>query len=137
MTDIVEQAARKVFEHRIPLASDRPRDFDDPKFLYERNKAFDTAQTLADAGLLAEPARTVPTRDEIVDALVMSPLADTAGTDLAPFNRAADAVRALLAGQPTVAEVKAQALEEAAELTDNPHEDYWLRERAQQIRGKQ
>ena len=68
MTDIVEQAARKVFEHQIPLASDKPRDFDDPKFLYERNKAFDTAQTLADAGLLAEPARTGrPTEQYITD----------------------------------------------------------------------
>lgn len=60
MTDIAEQAARKVFEHQIPLASDKPRDFDDPKFLYERNKAFDTAQALADAGLLREPEHAVP-----------------------------------------------------------------------------
>ena len=94
------------------------------------------ALALHDAGLLAEPTRTVPTREEI--AVIFHAGFDVRGEGicssctLAAEN--ADAILALLAGQPTVAEAKARALEEAAELTDNPHEDYWLRERAQQIR---
>lgn len=34
--------------------------------------------------------------EKVIDALVMSPLADTAGTDLAPFRRAATAALAAL-----------------------------------------
>jgi|SRR5690625_1255486 len=113
-----------------------------------------------------EPARTVPTREEIVDALFTQNIKNLSQNHNAKQNwRAlADAVLTLLAWQPTIDEVwlaataeerirsdngtrvplealldvneaKAQALEEAAELTDNPHEDYWLRERAQQVRG--
>ena len=49
------------------------------------------------AGLLAT-ARTRPTREQVIDALVMSPLSDTAGTDMRPFEQTADAVLALLEG---------------------------------------
>src|SRR5690625_382803 len=107
MTDIVEQAARVA----CPNGPDHDHQ---PNLDQGCNWALQLCQALADAGLLHEPARTVPTREQIVDVLVMSPLADTAGTDLAPFNRAADAVLALMADQPTVAEAKAEAWEEGA-----------------------
>src|SRR5690625_2380793 len=102
MTDIVEQAARVLYEH------------------YSRSDGLDvtaqeSAQALADAGLLAQPARTVPTRDEIADVILDTHLFD-GGTPI----DTADAILELLAGQPTVEEVKAQALEEAAELLDQP-----------------
>ena len=37
-----------------------------------------------------------PTREQIVDVLVMSPLSDTAGTELGPFNVTADALYNLI-----------------------------------------
>src|SRR5690625_1788178 len=84
-------------------------------------------------------ARTVPTRDEIAKRVHPGygrPRYDTETCSACErAEEIADAVLALLADQPTVNEAKAQALEEAAELADNPHEDYWLRERAQQVRG--
>jgi len=48
-------------------------------------------------GLLAT-AHTRPTREQVIDALVMSPLSDTAGTDMRPFEQTADAVMELLRG---------------------------------------
>ncbi|MPV50099.1 hypothetical protein GCG21_08780 [Pseudactinotalea sp. HY160] len=40
------------------------------------------------------PTTALPTVDALVDLLVMSPLADTAGTDLAPFRRTAEQIHA-------------------------------------------
>jgi len=91
MTDIVEQAAR-VTDGLLygPEALVRP-------------KGRDIAQALADAGLLAQSARTVPTRDEIVDVILDTHLFD-GGTPI----DTADAILELLAGQPTVEEVQEQ-----------------------------
>src|SRR5690625_2911179 len=74
----------------------------------------------ADAGLLAEPARTVPTREEIAEAIYLVLPLRTENGEPRPFAeiidpvrrhhlREADAVLALLADQPSVAESKAQA----------------------------
>lgn len=93
--NIVEQAARKVFEHQIPFASDKPRDFDDPRFLYERNKAFDTAQALADAGLLRETAQ------EEVDRLTRL-IADTTALTGADAKTLVEAVQELAERARTV-----------------------------------
>src|SRR5690625_2479056 len=141
MTDIVEQAARVA----CPNGPDHDHQ---PNLDQGCNWALQLCQALADAGLLRDPARTVPTRDEIAQAIHDGPGAQKqyleenirphsiVGCDYADqYREDADAVLALLAGQHTVAEVKAQELEEAEELTDNHHEDYWLRERARQIRG--
>lgn len=43
----------------------------------------------------------LPSREQIIDALVTSPLADTAGTSLTPFARAADTVLALVHQEAT------------------------------------
>src|SRR5690625_244179 len=59
------------------------------------------------------PARTVPTREELTTTIMRAdrdPHSD--------YTPQADAAQALLAGQPTVAEVKAAALEEAAEIVE-------------------
>ena len=82
------------------------------------------AQSLADAGLLAQPTRTVPTRDQI-EIAVSGVLFNASnhpdpgailGKSIAPLrDKITDAVLALMADQPTVAEVKAEALEEAAD----------------------
>lgn len=92
----------------------------------------------------AEPARTVPTREEIGEVVCAKAHYDGncgCGRD----DRTADAVLALLADQPTVAEIKAQALEEAAadpdftawlESRENkiPAARAWLQHRAELIR---
>ena len=102
----------------------------------------DAADALAEAGLLAT-ARTRPTREQVIDALVMSPLSDTAGTDMRPFEQTADAVLALWAAQPTEAEAGARALEQAAtawaedpDAVGDSEKDArnWLRDRADHIR---
>jgi len=130
MTDIVEQAARVAYETYHKAGEFRP---------------YEIAQALADAGLLAEPVRTVPTREEIARITHQQTCERCEDPqeryDYRPSDLyAADAVRALLAGQPTVAEVKAQALEEAADYWENEtHQKIvptWLRERAQQIRSE-
>ena len=58
-------------------------------------------------------SRTVPTRDEIVEAV--SDIDAESWPNPASTEEIADAILALLADQPTVAEVKAQALKEAAD----------------------
>ena len=117
------------------------------EFTGERPTRQEVWQEAFSAGYMDGQSHTVPTREEIAEALFQWNTLDDphfviygrSGDDSEgnAYYPIADAILALLADQPTVAEAKAQALEEAAELTDNPHEDYWLRERAQQIRGKQ
>lgn len=89
MTDIVEQAARRLYESGAPFA--------DSKYW---------AQRLADAGLLREPTRTVPTRNEIAE--VAEPVKIDSDGMLTPrtAHEIADAVLALMADQPTVAETE-------------------------------
>src|SRR5690625_1294065 len=99
MTDIVEQTARVLSTQTTCDGAPYPTE------VHRRQ-----AQALADAGLLAQPARTVPTREEIVDVILDTHLFD-GGTPI----DTADAILALMAEQPTVAEVQAQALEEAAD----------------------
>src|SRR5690625_623265 len=139
MSDIVEQAARVLSTQTTCDGEPHPTE------LHRRQ-----AQALADAGLLRDPARTVPTREEIAVAIMQAdrePHSD--------YTPQADAVLALMADQPTVAEVKAEALEGAAELLDQPRALWfelgigvtvqddtnrdiklttWLRDRAQQYR---
>lgn len=57
-------------------------------------------------------------RERIVDALVMSPLSDAAGTTLAPVYRAADAVLAVVADVDGIAGVLAA---HAARPAGSPH----------------
>ena len=153
MSDIVEQAARVLSTQTTCDGEPHPTE------LHRRQ-----AQALADAGLLRDPARTVPTREEVETAIggVLFNASNhpdpvtVLGKDVGPLrDKVTDAVLALLAGQPTVAEVKAQALEEAAELLDQPRALWfelgigvtvqddtnrdiklttWLRDRAQQYR---
>lgn len=92
MSDIVEQAARVIIDHTSDDVS-----------------AGELAQALADAGLLAEPARTVPTREEIVAAV--GDIDAESWPNPASTEEIADAVLALMADQPTVTEVKAQTPE--------------------------
>lgn len=64
----------------------------------------------ADAVLALLPGRCAPTEDEVLGAL----FPDGVGFPWIPYERKkAAAVRALYAGQPTVREAKAEALEEA------------------------
>lgn len=153
MTDIVERAARVLAENWQNMHTNE-----------SLGKQQMLAQALADAGLLAVPARTVPTRDEIADALFQWNTLDDpyfviygrSGDDSEgnPYYPIADAVLTLLTNQPTVNEAKAQALEEAADAwqtggwADAPrypdqvqeriaHGQFvteWLGQRAQQIR---
>src|SRR5690625_3500596 len=95
MTDIVGQAARVTWE--------TSRADEGTISVIGANKV---AQALADAGLLAQPARTVPTREELVEAV--SDIDAESWPNPASTEEIADAVRALLAGQPTVAEVQEQ-----------------------------
>jgi len=148
MTDIVEQAARVLDK---AMAANIYKRFDPatgPTF------GESIAQALTDAGLLRE-ARTVPSREEIGEVVCAKSHYDGncgCGRD----DRAADAILALLADQPTVAEAKAQALEEFAEVWATGEWSDWflaenvtcdvsavqatdkaLRERAQEIREYQ
>ena len=156
MTDIVEQAARVA----CPNGPDHDHQ---PNLDQGCNWALQLCQTLADAGLLREPARTVPTREQIARALSTHHYSiayggcacgadfedetETLEAEQEAYNQhAADEVLELLAGQPTVAEVKAEALEEAAAaLREIPDSDPanlwmnndsadWLQARAQQAR---
>src|SRR5690625_2299313 len=144
MTDIVEQAARVLSTQTTCDGAPYPTE------VHRRQ-----AQALADAGLLAQPARTVPTREEIGEVVCAKSHYDGncgCGRD----DRTADAILAILAGQPTVAEAKAQALEEFAEVWATGEWSDWflaenvtcdvsavqatdkaLRERAQEIREYQ
>ena len=131
MTDIITQVEQVIIDHTS----------DDVSY-------GELAQALADAGLLREPARTVPTREGLVETV--SDIDAESWPNPASTEEIADAIHALLAGQPTVAEVKAQALEEFAahientaqrddvRLTEHAVNDtggaYLARERAQQIR---
>lgn len=112
MTDIAEQAARVLRQATNDGA----------------NKTEDYAQALADAGLLREPERVVPTQDDITDAL--GPILfnnfnyPKLGESTAPLlNKITDAVLALLADQPTVNEVKSQAWDEAAQHLAGEYDD--------------
>lgn len=131
MTDIVEQATYLI-HNASPSISLRV--------------AGHIAQVLVDAGLLAEPSLTVPHRDEVAAAIAAGYEPDDPTPNRHDY-RAADAVLALLAGQPTVAEVQAQALEEAAQFAEkhdvladiwngSQHQfvGAWLHTRAHQIR---
>jgi len=106
MTDIVEQAARVLSTQTTCDGEPHPTE------VHRRQ-----AQALADAGLLAEPARTVPTREELVEAV--SDIDAESWPNPASTEEIADAILALLAEQPTVAEVKAAALEEFAAHIEN------------------
>lgn len=87
MTGIVEQAARVAYGTYHKAGEFRP---------------YELAQALADAGLLREPARTVPTRNEIAEAMHARDDEDVDYLDHESALRYADAVLALLADQPTV-----------------------------------
>lgn len=148
MTDIVEQAARVA----CPNGPDHDHQ---PNLDQGCNWALQLCQALADAGLLAEPARTLPTREQ-VETSVGAVLFDSTnhpdpvavlGKSTEPLrDKVTDAVLTLLAEQSTIAEVKAQALEEAAAaLREVPDSDPanlwmnndsadWLQARAQQVR---
>src|SRR5690625_690965 len=153
MTDIVEQAARVLSTQTTCDGEPHPTE------LHRRQ-----AQALADAGLLRDPARTVPTREEVETAIggVLFNASNhpdpvtVLGKDVGPLReKDADAGLPPQAGQHTAAEVKAQAHEEAAELLDQPRALWfefgigvtvqddtnrddelttWLRHRAQQNR---
>lgn len=138
MTDIVEQAARVIGAGRLILRVNGKRN----------NEKI--AQALADAGLLAQPARTVPTREELVEAV--SDIDAESWPNPASTEEIADAILALLAGQPTINEAKAQALEEfAAHIENTAQRDdvrltehavneaggaYLAREQAHEIKGR-
>lgn len=112
MSDIVEQALRVLSEH-VDIG-----DKCSCGFLDVGNMEHHQAQALADAGLLAD--RATPTREQIAEAV--APIAFNAanypkpGESTTPFvTKIADAVLALIADQPTVNEVKAQAWDECAQ----------------------
>src|SRR5690625_3130624 len=105
MTDIVEQAAKVA----CPNGPDHDHQ---PNLDQGCNWALQLCQTLADAGLLAEPARTVPTREEISKRVHPAYGRPRYGVETcSACERAeeiADAVLSLMAGRPTVAEVQEQ-----------------------------
>lgn len=65
----------------------------------------------------AEPARVLPSREDI-EELILAQFRCTANGWRLSSQKAAEDIQALLAGQPTVAEVKAEAWEEAATWFD-------------------
>lgn len=129
MTDIVEQAARVLCEANGGNPDYTPKSYVNGIATGEVNDPLwvdyiDEAQALADAGLLAEPARTVPHRDEIAAAIAAGYEPDDPTPNRHDY-RAADAVLELMVDQPTVAEVEARALERFAagmftELSEAP-----------------
>lgn len=114
MSDIVEQAAEVLKEH--PDMTDRSANdgcecgYPDP-----RTVELHQAQALADAGLLAQPARTVPTRDEI--AAFMKQHFDDGSDgwlDMADvvLRLISDGIRTLMADHHIINEIKAAAWDE-------------------------
>lgn len=83
-----------------------------------RSEARRVAERLAQSMSVPQPAPDAEAlRERIIDALVMSPLSDTAGTSMAPVYRTADAILAALPpAQPAVS---------AAQAWDEGHRIGW------------
>lgn len=90
MTTPIERAAEALMSPvHAPMTDHDPRD----------GSCVSCPWPLSEAGTPEEIARAVfesIDREGLIDVLVMSPLSDSAGTDMRPVERTADAIRAWL-----------------------------------------